>query len=702
MKVFSLFSSLVVFSFLWSIERVHAHSNPARPLKQFTHPSTLALEIIPRSNHQSSKRSSPPSNNLRHDDTFRLTISVYDETYYLHLRPNEHLIHPAARINYYELSLDGHSYVSHSKPLLRGSFKAFWGEVIHVGYTEKRMREDAAGAIPRSHSGELGWARIVVHHQGDTARGIPPEYEGAFSVNGIVHHIMTKDNYLRTKTDLDPDLTSDDELDSSLVVWRESDVMTLHEESVAKSKRALLNSVPPAGESSIIIPICAHDRLMYNTDPQQNPILLIKNPGSDPWLTGRLGSDQQNISVFPRDDVGSSTGSGSMGTNFASSIGSSDGCPKTQKVLYMGVAADCNYVTIYGTQENATRQILTDWNSASNLYKSTFNVSLGIVELSVQSPSCPSTADPNFPWNVPCSNAELDSRLSLFSQWRGSKGDDGSGLWHLMSGCPTGSEVGIAWLATLWVQVMYYIHHAYAYYVLNRCQQSSTGSSPAVVSGTAVSTAGRTEWQVVAHEIGHNFGAIIHRGKQSPYKCVAMALSRRAKTAILDKALTQRAVMRPLASSKIMPFVTPKVALAVRHNAPLHQQRRFAAPPATRSATLQRRVRTPLLRTVRVVVQATSNVQAASALLSLAMEEHVVAAHVRLAWYTQNLQVAIPVTVIAGLVILLFLWFTARGCHEFAYQSHAAVDIAEAPQQILCQTDHPIYGSRVMIETEIL
>lgn len=64
---------------------------------------------------------------------------------------------------------------------------------------------------------------------------------------------------------------------------------------------------------------------------------------------------------------------------------------------------------------------------------------------------CPTVADSARPWNIPCSGAELDARLSLFSQWRGAKGDDGVGLWHLMSGCPTGSEVGIAWLATLCV-----------------------------------------------------------------------------------------------------------------------------------------------------------------------------------------------------------------------------------------------------------
>ena len=84
----------------------------------------------------------------------------------------------------------------------------------------------------------------------------------------------------------------------------------------------------------------------------------------------------------------------------------------------------------------------------------------------------------------------LNTRLSLFSQWRGAKGSDGAGLWHLMSNCPTGSEVGIAWLGTL-------------------CQVNAAGSGSSIVSGTAVSTAGLTEWQVIAHEMGHNFGAIV-------------------------------------------------------------------------------------------------------------------------------------------------------------------------------------------------
>ena len=45
--------------------------------------------------------------------------------------------------------------------------------------------------------------------------------------------------------------------------------------------------------------------------------------------------------------------------------------------------------------------------------------------------------------------------------------------------------------------------------LVGRCQQTATGDPGSVVSGTAVTTSGRIEWQVLAHEIGHNFGAIV-------------------------------------------------------------------------------------------------------------------------------------------------------------------------------------------------
>ncbi|GBE78703.1 Disintegrin and metalloproteinase domain-containing protein [Sparassis crispa] len=468
--------ALVIALFL-NLDVVSASSSPARPLKRVEHPSILAIEILPRkpSSRHGGRRALPlDSSVLTHSDTFRLKLSAFGDVYHLHLRPNEHLIHPAARISHYHTSPDGQNVRIHTEPLLRGSVKAYWGEVVPADASPDRLREDAAGVIARPWTDPaLGWARIVVHHQGDAAKGIAPLLEGGFSVNGVVHHVMTKDNYLRNKLELDPHISlSDADADSTLVVWRDSDMMGPHEYAEGN------------------VHTCGHDNLSYNTDPSLNSVLRKPSPSPlNPWydplglLNTRNASDS---GPTKRDDVAG----GSMSSNFSGNIGSTFGCPTTEMIVYMGVAADCEYTSHYGSKENATQQILTNWNSASALYKSTFNVTLGIIELQVQDSSCPNATDPAVPWNVACSSSiSLNERLSLFSGWRGQKGNDGAGLWHLMSGCPSGTEVGVAWLATL-------------------CQQSSSGSAPSIVSGTAVTTAGRTEWQVASHEIGHNFGAI--------------------------------------------------------------------------------------------------------------------------------------------------------------------------------------------------
>ncbi|KAF8624848.1 hypothetical protein AX15_005729 [Amanita polypyramis BW_CC] len=483
MHVLHPLSVLVVTALISAPTCVIARSSHARPLKSLSYPLTHSLEILPRFNTSSDSNykrdifSDPRA--LRHDDNFRLILSAFDETFHLHLRPNDHLIHPAARLTYYSTTPDGRSTHKQTIPLLRETVKAYWGEVIAAYHSPTRMREDAARVVHYSHPADLGFARIMIHDQGNGDLGVAPEYEGAFSVNGEIYHIMTKNNYLRRKHPSDPLLVEHTGIDSGLVIWRESDVMTPTEEYT------VLHGGLDTGERIPDAQVCGHDRLNYNA-PRENPLFQNSSP-STRWAEPFWGVSGDRI-LYARDDVAS--GGNGMNTNFVNKIGETAGCPTSQKVVYMGVAADCEYVTRYGTQDDARKAILVNWNTASALYKNTFNISLGIVELQVQSPNCPSQPDPNLPWNIPCSNTELGDRLSIFSKWRGQKGQDGAGLWHLMSGCPSGTEVGIAWLATL-------------------CQTDVTpGSSNESVSGTAVSTYGRTEWQVIAHEIGHNFGAI--------------------------------------------------------------------------------------------------------------------------------------------------------------------------------------------------
>ncbi|KAG7093935.1 hypothetical protein E1B28_007569 [Marasmius oreades] len=432
-----------------------ASSTAPRPLKRLAHPVTHHVDIFPRVSTSNDKRNlDSASTPLRYDDSFRLILSAFDQTFHLHLSPNNHLVHPAARITYHHRDPATGETTTNSVPLLRESVKAYQGYVIPSQHTEGRRLEDMAGVREGwSSYPELGWARIMVHKHD------PIVYEGAFSVNGVIHHVTTKENYYRVKRPTDPEAQN---LDDLLVIWRDSDIMS-DEEHYNFTGQPLRSSSPRS---------CGHDRLDYNVNPMLNGALRRPH---DPSLWPHL---------WPRDDI---AGNG-VGTNFVDQIGQTAGCPTSQRIVYMGVAADCAYVSKYGTAESATSTILSDWNSASSLYKSTFNISLGIVELSVQQPTCPSQGSSSTPWNVNC-DTDIEQRLSLFSSWRGSKGDDGIGLWHLMSGCPTGQEVGIAWMATL-------------------CKRTASTSNGQSVSGTGVSTIGLTEWQVVAHEIGHNFGAI--------------------------------------------------------------------------------------------------------------------------------------------------------------------------------------------------
>ena len=115
-----------------------------------------------------------------------------------------------------------------------------------------------------------------------------------------------------------------------------------------------------------------------------------------------------------------------------------------------------------------------------------FNVILGLLQIIILN------STDTHAFNQVCATSyTITNRLSDFSQFRGQQTSDDSGLFHLMSNCPTGTTVGIAWLNLVCTKSSF-------------SQSSSSGTQ--YVSGAAVSTIIPEQWLVVAHEIGHNFG----------------------------------------------------------------------------------------------------------------------------------------------------------------------------------------------------
>lgn len=173
------------------------------------------------------------------------------------------------------------------------------------------------------------------------------------------------------------------------------------------------------------------------------------------------------------------------------SLGSTEGCPNTRGIALVGIATDCTYSQEFSSDDDIRQNIVTQINSASRVYEQSFNISLRISNITISEPECPT--DPgstSTPWNRPCSRSEsITERLNDFSQWKAGF-DDGTAVWSLLTTCNTGSTVGIAWIGTVCRP--------------GNLVRGNVRSNPS--ANVVVRT--ESEWQVMAHEIGHNFGAI--------------------------------------------------------------------------------------------------------------------------------------------------------------------------------------------------
>ncbi|PWN41031.1 hypothetical protein IE81DRAFT_197799 [Ceraceosorus guamensis] len=530
-----------------------ASSQQPLPLHRFSYASDVSLQVVraaPPSTHHSHKRHSgaraggsagvvhdAPSftrrsnpNAILASDTLRLTLRAFDQLFHLHLEPNEEIVHPdGATVRYHQP--DGSVK---EERILRGETRAYHGEVVHAMWSRDRMAEDRAGvrrdvgSPSWTEQGVVGRAAVVVHDDGSESGS--PSFEGTFTWDGNIHTIKQARTFAAQRSEYDPPVDKRSFDENRILVHRQSDMMLPHE---ARSLGIRDAEVADAGCSSDSHEYNLNNRLILtdsnNDEFSASPLSFFASPDGLTSLSARhdgaegsslykratnvaaslldrtLRRDSEHLvglenlhgrfdyhdPLIRRQGGDALTGNGGTNDSYTGSIGSTAGCPSTNQVVYMGIAADCNYAGQFSDQNEVRRNLLNLMNEVSNLYRSTFRVSLGVVQLEVQSSACPSTAQSNAQWNIGCTDGgpSLDQRLSAFSQWAG-QNNNGTGLWHMLTTCRSGSEVGVAWLGTL-------------------CQtRASPSGNGDVVNGAGVTASTTQVSQVVAHEIGHNFGAV--------------------------------------------------------------------------------------------------------------------------------------------------------------------------------------------------
>ncbi|KAF9426088.1 hypothetical protein BGZ94_006953 [Podila epigama] len=415
------------------------------------------------------------------DDTIRVQFSAYNTTFHLYLEPNLDFIHPEADLG---------------PGVSRDDIKAFKGVVVEDSYHIDRKWERAATTTRMEkrtvehmlyEKGVVGWARMMVEH--DAQRPSELILRGAFMVGDTTYHVTTTEHYHIQKRS-DDALPHATPLSTRMVIFRDSDLYhpssSLHRRQDSDQDDSacgadLLHRKSVEFGSDAMAPH-SPSKFEYYYPPNLTttvPMSTVDDRRAWSGLLNRTPLSKRDVTL-----------------KVAGPNPVPEGCPVNRLVNYMGVAADCTYVRHYKGAAAARMQIFADFNTASGIFESTFNVALGVISLNIMPEECPTTPVKGEEWNQECNpNHPIDQRLNEFSAWRGQspRSNDGAGLWHLMTKCNSGSVVGIAWTKAL-------------------CQMKANtqdkGKGAQITAGTGISSITALEWMVVAHEIGHGFGAI--------------------------------------------------------------------------------------------------------------------------------------------------------------------------------------------------
>ncbi|KAK1145548.1 hypothetical protein N8T08_004106 [Aspergillus melleus] len=271
------------------------------------------------------------------------------------------------------------------------------GEIRHtetLDGTQHRVFKGAVWARFGDHDWQKkGWARVYVLQDGEN-----PIFEGAFTISGQRYRV---------------EAISEEE--NGVMEERLSHMVVHHD------ARRGANGV---GET------CAAGRMPSNLGTSD---ILMDSIG---MITGSTGLDKRQFGGFNPGDL-------------TDSIGSAEGCPTTRRVALVGIATDCSYTAAFNSTESVRRNLINMVNTASEVFESTFNISLGLHNVTISDASCPDSASDSTPWNVECSEGDMDWRLRQFSSWRRSLDDSTNAYWTLMTTCRTGGEVGVSWIGQL-------------------------------------------------------------------------------------------------------------------------------------------------------------------------------------------------------------------------------------------------------------
>jgi hypothetical protein len=400
-----------------------------------------------------------PSHRIHALSKFDLTFDLHggEQRIRLTLAPNHDVIADGAIVQY--LAPDGS--VRSSELIDRSEYRVFKGQAWLQHYVGAEWTN-------------VGWARIMVQQDGEN-----PIFEGAFRVDGDHHHIQTRTHFMQTRHALDPKLDYTGE--EYMVIWRDSDIMG----DFSEDYQGLVH--PDLKRNLGDERSCSADGLHFNIQPDHPVYTGMKKREDNSW-----SSKYTRSYLFGR-QIDGQTGGNSAGVNLTTTIGSTSGCPSTRKVALIGVATDCTYTADFNSTESARENIISVINSASVQYEDSFNITLGLQNLTISDATCPAVASSSAPWNIGCSDSvTIQDRLNLFSEWRGQR-QDTNAYWTLLSTCATESAVGLAWLGQACVTTS---------------QVASSSSGNETVSGANVVVRTSTEWQVIAHETGHTFGAV--------------------------------------------------------------------------------------------------------------------------------------------------------------------------------------------------